>query len=48
MWGKIKAYLRKHKPRTAEALCWAIGHALGKVTRDDIVNWFAYCGYSIT
>jgi len=48
MWSKIKAYLRKHKPRNAESLCQTIGHAMEKVTRSDIVNWFASCGYSLT
>jgi transposase len=46
MWSKIKAYLRKAKARTPEALYRAIGQAMGKITDSDIQNWFASCGYS--
>jgi len=47
MWGKIKAYLRKSKPRDAESLWQTIGHAMEEVTNKDIINWFASCGYSL-
>jgi len=47
MWSKVKAYLRKIKAREPETLCEAIGHALAQVTRTDIRNWFASCGYSL-
>lgn len=46
MWSKVKSYLRKTKARTPKALYQAIGQAMDKVTHQDIVNWFASCGYS--
>lgn len=45
MWSKVKAYLRKTKARTKEALWQAIGAALKTVTASDAVNWFKSCGY---
>lgn len=45
MWSKIKAYLRKVKPRDVEALIAAIGDALKTITVDDAHGWFAHCGY---
>lgn len=48
MWSKIKAHLRKVKARTPDALYQAIGDALARVSLQDVTNWFASCGYSIT
>ena len=48
MWSKVKALLRKSKARDPEALCQAIGHAMAKVIQQDVVNWFASCGYSLS
>ena len=45
MWSKIKAYLRKVKARTEEALQAAITAAFATVTESDLANWFASCGY---
>jgi transposase len=45
MWSKIKAYLRKVKPRDMEALIKAIGDALKTITAEDAHGWFAHCGY---
>lgn len=45
MWSKIKAYLRKVKPRDVNALIAAIGEALKTVTADDARSWFDHCGY---
>ncbi|MCZ7582083.1 MAG: IS630 family transposase [Deltaproteobacteria bacterium] len=45
MWSKIKAYLRKVKARTLDALFRAIGEALRTVTADDAFGWFKSCGY---
>lgn len=45
MWSKIKAYLRKAKARTKEALWQAIGAALKTVSASDALNWFKSCGY---
>jgi transposase len=46
MWCKTKTDLRKAKARTPEALCSAIGEAMATVSFQDIVSWFAACGYS--
>lgn len=48
MWSKVKAYLRKCKARTSQALLQAIGAALRKITSTDIQGWFASCGYSFS
>lgn len=48
MWSKIKAYLRKVKARDPESLYEAIGRAMEQVTQEDVRNWFASCGYSLT
>lgn len=48
MWSKIKAYLRKVKPRDREILISAIANALRTVTSQDAANWFANCGYPTT
>lgn len=46
MWSKIKTLLRKAKAREPETLFKAIGAAFAAVSKDDIQNWFASCGYS--
>jgi transposase len=46
MWSKIKALLRKAKARDPETLFTAIGSAFAAVSKSDIQNWFASCGYS--
>ena len=46
MWSKVKACLRTSEARTPPALVQAIASALGAVTRQDAINWFASCGYS--
>jgi len=46
MWSKVKNYLRQAEARTEAGLLAAIGAALASVTRQDAMNWFAYCGYS--
>jgi len=48
MWSKIKAYLRKSKARSPEALTQAIGKALERVTTEDVQGWFESCGYRLT
>lgn len=47
MWSKVKAHLRKVKARDTDTLCHAIGEAMAKVSFDNIINWFASCGYSL-
>lgn len=46
MWSKVKAHLRSAEARTQAALMEAIASALASVTRQDAINWFAFCGYS--
>lgn len=48
MWSKMKSHLRKAKARDPESLCVAIGEALAQVSMQDIKNWFASCGYSLS
>lgn len=45
MWSKIKAYLRKVKPRDVDRLIAAIGEALKTITAEDAQGWFSHCGY---
>lgn len=45
MWSKLKAILRKIKPRTNDELEKAICLALDSVTYSDIVGWFEHDGY---
>jgi transposase len=47
MWSKVKSALRSAEARTEPALIQAIAAALATVTRQDAINWFAHCGYSI-
>lgn len=46
MWSKVKTTLRSLEARTQPSLIVAIGRALAGVTRQDIINWFAHCGYN--
>ena len=46
MWSKVRAFLRKAKARTWDALWKAIAAALRAVTESDAANWFAACGYA--
>ena len=45
LWSKVKAYLRKLKARTLEALIDGIREALAAVTASDARGWFGHCGY---
>jgi transposase len=47
MWSKVKAYLRKAKARTRQALDDAIATALGLVSQTDISGWFTKDGYGM-
>jgi transposase len=48
LFSKVKAYLRKVKARTVEALHEAPGDALRTVTVADIAGWFKSSGYRHT
>ena len=43
-FSKIKNLVRKAGERTREALDEAIAQALGAITPQDVVGWFAHCG----
>jgi transposase len=45
MFSKVKAFLRRSKARTREALEEAIVQALLTVTSQDAQGWFEPCGY---
>ena len=45
MWSKVKSILRKLKPRTVPELYENIKIALGEVTENDALGWFAHSGY---
>jgi len=44
-FSKIKNIVRRAGARTREALNEAICEALEAVTLEDVVGWFAHCGY---
>jgi len=46
-WSKIKAYLRKVKARTLEALYPAISEALATITNVDVEGWIKHCCYGL-
>jgi transposase len=48
LWSKVKAYLRKVKPRDTDSLIKAIGEALNTISAQDAAHWFAHCGYTNT
>jgi transposase len=45
MWSKMKAQIRKVKPRTSEETENAVASALKNVSSADAKGWFASCGY---
>ncbi len=46
-WSKVKAFLRRAKARTYDALTEALGEALRMVTAHDAWAWFSHCGYAV-
>ena len=48
MWSKVKAFLRKAKARTLDALVDSIREALESVTTTDVIGWLKECGYGTT
>ena len=47
LWSKVKAFLRKFKARTLDALPNAIQNAFHAVTVSDRSGWFRFCGYAL-
>ena len=46
MWSKLKEFLRSAQARSRPRLIEAIASALETITAQDVINWFASCGYS--
>ena len=44
-FSKVKAFLRRAKARTEDALRTATWDALASITLADIAGWFSHCGY---
>ena len=44
-WSKVKGILKKIAPRTNIDLVEGIELAMGKVSKQDIHNWFTHCCY---
>ena len=47
LWSKVKAFLRKFKARTLNALPNAIQNAFHAVTVSDCSGRFRFCGYAL-
>jgi transposase len=45
LFSKLKAWLRKAKARTVDALIAAMGDALREIRTGDILGWFLHSGY---
>ena len=45
MWSKIKAFLRKHRPRSGDDLLNLIPDAFALVSLSDCSAWFSAAGY---
>ena len=45
LWSKVKAFLRKFKARTLDALPDAIQRAFQTVSPSDCSGWFKFCDY---
>ena len=46
-FAKLKAFLRKARARTPEALHEAIGAGLKTITSQDACGWFKHCGFPL-
>jgi transposase len=45
-FSKLKAFLRREKARTKEALVEAMGRALAAITPEDAKGIFAHCSHA--
>lgn len=45
LWSKLKAFIRKHKPRSRGALDEVVAQALDAVSINDILGWFSEAEY---
>lgn len=46
-WSKVKTIVRRLKARTLPDLLEALVQALHAITQQDILHWFAHCGYAV-
>ena len=46
-WSKVKAALRRARPRSLDELLDVLAHALRSVSRQDVAGWFTHCGYPV-
>jgi transposase len=46
-WSKVKAALRRAKPRSLNELLDVLVNALCSVSRHDVAGWFTHCGYPV-
>jgi transposase len=46
-WSKVKAALRRIKPRSLDELLDAVADALRSVSPHDVTAWFTHCGYPV-
>lgn len=46
-FSKLKAFLRRARARTHEALQEAIAQAITTITAHDAQGWFGHCGYTV-
>ena len=47
MWSKMKASMKRFKPRSNAAFHQAISTALSEVSEDDLKGWYEECGYNV-
>ena len=46
-WSKLKAFIRKRKPRTLQEIDKAIAAGLPTVSHADTIGWFEHCGINV-
>lgn len=46
-WGKAKAWIRKHQPRTVAKLRELIRRSLRRIKPSDAEGWIRYAGYAL-
>jgi transposase len=46
-WSKVKAALRRARPRSLDELLDVLADAWRSVSRADVAGWFTHCGYPV-
>ena len=44
-WSKLKALLRREEARTLRTLAGALAQSSTRITKADLIGWYANCGY---